>query len=354
MIVAGAIASVLGLATALVALGTSHSCAASSRRGALPLSASWLSSSPAAPSRSAAATRRVRALPRRLARQAAGGACRRSRRTPTARCSSGSAGRSGRTIRSSASAGRARRSPPTSSRISLPRPRSLPGRGAARALSAPDRRYGVQNVWVQALADLGIVGFAHLLVAVFGTAAWLAALGAVAYGSATALIGLAWTAPRGSGPQGFIAGIPLDALTWLGFGLAATERVLRVSGRLDPSRTSVQYAVRRPLIDWLRAQDVRGQRVLDVGAATGRTSRCSRRDRDDRVRRARKQARRPPRLDRRDPRRGRQLRRVVLCLQVLEHVPDPLRGDPRAAPGGAAGRPRASHPRRLPVSPEPR
>jgi len=38
-----------------------------------------------------------------------------------------------------------------------------------------------------------------------------------------------------------------------------------VSGRLDPGRTSVQYAVRRPLVDWLRAQDVRGLRVLDVG-----------------------------------------------------------------------------------------
>ena len=36
--------------------------------------------------------------------------------------------------------------------------------------------------------------------------------------------------------------------------------------RLDPSRTSVQYAVRKPLVDWLRAQDVAGQRVLDVGA----------------------------------------------------------------------------------------
>jgi SAM-dependent methyltransferase len=35
--------------------------------------------------------------------------------------------------------------------------------------------------------------------------------------------------------------------------------------RLDPRRTSVQYAVRRPLLDWLRAQDVGGARVLDVG-----------------------------------------------------------------------------------------
>ena len=35
--------------------------------------------------------------------------------------------------------------------------------------------------------------------------------------------------------------------------------------RLDPSLRSVQYAVRKPLVDWLRAQDLRGARVLDVG-----------------------------------------------------------------------------------------
>jgi SAM-dependent methyltransferase len=35
--------------------------------------------------------------------------------------------------------------------------------------------------------------------------------------------------------------------------------------RLEPSRTSVQYAVRRPLVEWLRAQDVAGARTLDVG-----------------------------------------------------------------------------------------
>src|SRR6266542_1019314 len=90
--------------------------------------------------------------------------------------------------------------------------------------AAPDRRYGVQNVWVQAVADLGLVGLA-LLVAVFGTAAWLAARAAIATASATALIGLAWTALLVWlwTAQGFIAGIPLDALTWLAFGLAATE-----------------------------------------------------------------------------------------------------------------------------------
>ena len=87
----------------------------------------------------------------------------------------------------------------------------------------PDRRYGVQNVWVQSLSDLGVVGLL-LLVAVFGGAAWLAlraaragrASGYVAAGWVAVLVWL-WTA------QGFIAGIPLDALTWLAFGLAAVR-----------------------------------------------------------------------------------------------------------------------------------
>jgi SAM-dependent methyltransferase len=39
-----------------------------------------------------------------------------------------------------------------------------------------------------------------------------------------------------------------------------------MSSRLNPSRRSVQYAVRKPLFGWLAAQDVRGLRVLDVGS----------------------------------------------------------------------------------------
>jgi O-antigen ligase len=90
--------------------------------------------------------------------------------------------------------------------------------------AAPDRRYGVQNSWLQALADLGVVGLA-LWVGVFAVAAWTAGRAAVALGSPTALYALLalavlvwlWTA------QGFVAGIPLDALTWLAAGLAATR-----------------------------------------------------------------------------------------------------------------------------------
>ena len=88
--------------------------------------------------------------------------------------------------------------------------------------AAPDRRYGVQNVWVQALADLGAVGFA-LWVSIFAAAGWLAARAAIAVSSTAALLGLAWTGLLVGlwTSQGFIAGIPLDALIWLGFGLAA-------------------------------------------------------------------------------------------------------------------------------------
>jgi O-Antigen ligase len=94
-------------------------------------------------------------------------------------------------------------------------PNSFPSR-------APNRRYGVQNLWVQALADLGVIGFL-LTAAVFAAAAWLAGRAAFA-GRRIGTIALAWTALLVwlFTAQGFIAGIPLDALTWLAFGLAAT------------------------------------------------------------------------------------------------------------------------------------
>jgi O-antigen ligase len=86
---------------------------------------------------------------------------------------------------------------------------------------APDRRYGVQDAWLQALADLGVVGFV-LWVAMFSVAAWLAIRAQM---TLPALIALAWTALLVWlwAAQGFVAGIPPDALTWLAFGLAATR-----------------------------------------------------------------------------------------------------------------------------------
>jgi O-antigen ligase len=90
--------------------------------------------------------------------------------------------------------------------------------------AAPDRRYGVQDSWIQALADLGILGLV-LWIATFLSAGWLAAAAALREGRPLALYALGtvcvlvwlWAA------QGYIAGIPLDALTWLTFGTAATR-----------------------------------------------------------------------------------------------------------------------------------
>jgi O-antigen ligase len=89
----------------------------------------------------------------------------------------------------------------------------------ALAFPTAGRRYGVQNFYVQTLADLGLVGFL-LVSAVFLSAAWLAARRVV---STTAVIALLWTLTVAGLwiAQGVVAGIPLDALTWLTFGLAA-------------------------------------------------------------------------------------------------------------------------------------
>jgi SAM-dependent methyltransferase len=38
-----------------------------------------------------------------------------------------------------------------------------------------------------------------------------------------------------------------------------------MSDRLDPSRTTVGYAVRQPLLEWLSSQQVAGLEILDVG-----------------------------------------------------------------------------------------
>lgn len=88
------------------------------------------------------------------------------------------------------------------------------------AFPAPDRPYGVQNLYVQTLADLGLVGFL-LLLSVLGCAAGLALQARHAF----ATIGIAWLGVAVGVwlALGIVAGIPLDALTWLALGLAGKD-----------------------------------------------------------------------------------------------------------------------------------
>jgi O-antigen ligase len=79
--------------------------------------------------------------------------------------------------------------------------------------------WGVQNFWVQLLADMGIAGFA-LGVATFATGL-STALRAVRRRAFPALVaaGFILVAVGTWNAIGIIAGIPLDAITWLGMGL---------------------------------------------------------------------------------------------------------------------------------------
>jgi hypothetical protein len=95
-------------------------------------------------------------------------------------------------------------------------------------LAFPTRahEWGVQNAYVQTAADLGIIGVV-LWLAPFVIALALA-LGANAPPGAVAVFVVLGAMGVWLG-QGLVAGIPLDALTWLGFGLAATAAAQRSS-----------------------------------------------------------------------------------------------------------------------------
>lgn len=93
---------------------------------------------------------------------------------------------------------------------------------AAQAFPSPAHPYGVQNGYIQALADLGIVGLLLFLAALLVPAA-VAVRGRDfvfqkhKVSGAAALLACAgvWAA------QGLVSGLPLDALAWIGTGLVA-------------------------------------------------------------------------------------------------------------------------------------
>ena len=95
---------------------------------------------------------------------------------------------------------------------------------APLAFPTREHEWGVQNSYIQSAADLGLIGLV-LWLAPFALALLLALRanappGAVAAFTVLAAMGI-W------GGQGLVAGIPLDAATWLGVGLAATAAAQR-------------------------------------------------------------------------------------------------------------------------------
>lgn len=98
---------------------------------------------------------------------------------------------------------------------------------APLAFPTREHEWGIQNAYIQAAADLGLIGLV-LLLAPFAISLGLA-FRANAPPCAVATFVVLGAAGIWLG-QGIVAGIPLDALTWLGFGLAATAAAQRRSG----------------------------------------------------------------------------------------------------------------------------
>jgi O-antigen ligase len=92
----------------------------------------------------------------------------------------------------------------------------------AEAFPVPGRRYGVQNAWVQSLADLGVLGFL-LFGALLALPFWRAVRSARADVSwiALAVMGMLRVVAADWTAQGLVAALALDTLTWLGVGFAA-------------------------------------------------------------------------------------------------------------------------------------
>ena len=88
----------------------------------------------------------------------------------------------------------------------------------AQAFPSPDHPWGIQLLYLQVAADLGIAGIATLIaLAAAAIASGVRNLRA----SPSALLGLGWLAVAAGvwGGIGLVAGLPLGALTWIALGL---------------------------------------------------------------------------------------------------------------------------------------
>ena len=98
---------------------------------------------------------------------------------------------------------------------------------APLAFPSPQHRWGVQNLYLQAAADMGVVGVAAVL-ALLGSGLLVGlrwALRAPPAGAALALVPVLWLLMAVGiwNGLGIVAGIPLVAMTWLSLGLAAVR-----------------------------------------------------------------------------------------------------------------------------------
>ncbi len=99
-----------------------------------------------------------------------------------------------------------------------------------QAFPSKQNPWGIQNYWLQLLADTGIPGFL-LGVGTF-LLGLLAAYRSLGGNRFVALVGAGWilVAAGTWNAVGIIAGIPLDAVTWLGIGLAVAARWIDGTG----------------------------------------------------------------------------------------------------------------------------
>ena len=91
------------------------------------------------------------------------------------------------------------------------------------AFPSVEHAWGVQNAYLQTLADLGLIGLAAL-VGLLGVAVWLGFRAALRAPPGTVVpfaMGLLWLLVAAGvwNGLGLVSGIPLDALTWTGVGL---------------------------------------------------------------------------------------------------------------------------------------